>query len=439
MISLASLKALLAEKGCKKVYVKSLAENDNSKNQVYLGGNFEILNILPISSIRNEPAGDWSKERFKASVKFAWVGAGGSIYPAPNSQIILYPKYPEVRFSGFLKGCEAPPSELMAKRLAERLLFLSVASDGTILGHVVSPTSPVAAEFNALNLSTEHGVFKVIELSQATNTKISLLTELKRIHLLGWIDSKRLDHKSNILPCDAPNCGGYTLEAELGITPNGYSEPDYLGWEVKQFGVTNFSNINTAIVTLMTPEPTHGYYVSKGTEAFIRKYGYEDRAGKADRMNFGGIHKVGERQRLTGLQLELIGFDQATNKIRSTDGRIALIDSNCNEAASWSFASLLLHWNRKHNQACYVPSLSETKTARRYMFGSKVIFGTGTDFQLFLAQMATGKIYYDPGIKMENVSTKPKIKRRSQFRIKSQYLPKLYKDNSVVDILNFTP
>ncbi|MBK6989645.1 MAG: hypothetical protein IPH33_16245 [Bacteroidetes bacterium] len=25
------------------------------------------------------------------------------------------------------------------------------------------------------------------------------------------------------------------MEAELGIKPNGFSEPDYLGWEVKQF------------------------------------------------------------------------------------------------------------------------------------------------------------------------------------------------------------
>jgi hypothetical protein len=48
--------------------------------------------------------------------------------------------------------------------------------------------------------------------------------------------------------------------------------------------------------------------------------------------------------------------------------------------------------------------------------------------------MAKGHIYYDPGIKMENVSTKPKIKKRSQFRIKSEHLPKLYKVNEVVDV-----
>ena len=95
---------------------------------------------------------------------------------------------------------------------------------------------------------------------------------------------------------------------------------------------------------------------------------------------------------------------------------------------------MLLHWNRKHNQACYVPSLSETANERQYKYGNKIILGTGTDFQLFLRQMANGNIYYDPGIKMENVSTKPKIKKRSQFRIKSQHLPNLYKDNEVLDI-----
>ena len=256
----------------------------------------------------------------------------------------------------------------------------------------------------------------------------------KIIHQLGWIKSKRLDGLGNLLPCEASNCGGYTLEAELGITPNGYSEPDFLGWEVKQFGVTNFARINSAIITLMTPEPTDGIYKTKGAEVFIRKYGYADKAGKENRMNFGGVHKIGVRHQLTNLEMQLIGFDNESGKIRNTNGRIALVDNRGNEAASWSFSSMLLHWNRKHNQACYVPSLSETENARQYKYGDKIILGTGTDFQLFLGQMANGNIYYDPGIKMENASTKPKIKKRSQFRIKSQHLRNLYKTNEIVDI-----
>ena len=184
----------------------------------------------------------------------------------------------------------------------------------------------------------------------------------------------------------------------------------------------------------MTPEPTDGVYKTEGAEVFIRKYGYEDKTGREDRMNFGGVHKVGIRHQTTTLEMQLIGFDFASGKIRSTNGRIALVDNQNIEAASWSFSSMLLHWNRKHNQACYVPSLSETERERRYKYGNNIILGTGTDFQLFLAQMANGNIYYDPGIKMENVSTKPKIKKRSQFRIKSQFLPNLYKVNEIVDI-----
>jgi hypothetical protein len=433
-MNLQNLKSLFIDNGCTKIYVKKLSPNDNSKNQVYFGGSFEILNILPISEIKNEEAGDWNKERFKASINFSWIGEDGNLYPAPNAQLILYPKYPEVRFSGFLQKCQNPPSALMTQRLADRLLFFSVAKNGTILGFVSAPNSEIAHEFGNQKNITDHGVFKVIELPQVANNRADLINELLRIHELGWIKSKRLDRLGNLMACEAPNCGGYTLEAELGITPNGYSEPDFLGWEVKQFGVSNFARVNSAIITLMTPEPTDGFYRTEGTESFLRRYGYADRTGKEDRINFGGVHKAGVRHPLTNLEMQLIGFDAESGKIRNTNGRISLVDINGNETASWSFASMLLHWNRKHNQACYVPSLSEKSNERQYKYGNNIILGTGTDFQLFLRQMASGNIYYDPGIKMENVSTKPKIKKRSQFRIKSQNLPNLYKINEVLDL-----
>ena len=436
-MNLKKLKSLFIDNGCIKIYIKKLSSNDNSKNQVYFGNSFDILNILPISEIKNEEAGDWNKERFKASINFSWIGEDGNSYPAPNSQLILYPRYPEVRFSGFLAKCQNPPSDLMTQRLADRLLFFSVAKNGIVLGYVTAPNSELSDEFQNITTTSEHGIFKVIELPQIVNNREKLISELYRINQLGWIKSKRLDGQGNILPCEAPNCGGYTLEAELGITPNGYAEPDYLGWEVKQFGVDNFLKINSAIITLMTPEPTDGIYKSEGTEAFLRKYGYADKTGREDRINFGGVHKTGVRHQLTNLELQLIGFDSGIGRIRNTNGRIALVDIEGNETASWSFASMLLHWNRKHNQACYVPSMLDDESGRQYKYGNNIILGTGTDFQLFLGQMASGNIYYDPGIKMENASTKPKIKKRSQFRIKSQHLPNLYKTNEILDITKF--
>ena len=433
-MNLKNLKSLFIDNGCQKIYVKKLSPNDNSKNQVYLArGSWEILNIFPLSEIKHESAGNWEKERFKASLSFAWVDDDGILHPAPKAQLILYPKYPEIRFSGFLDRCEKAPSDLMTKRLNNRFLFLAVSKTGTFLGYVASPRSIIAAEFSNTKTETDLGVFKVIELPQLVNNKIKLINELLRIHQLGWIKSKSLT-KNGIVPCEAAQCGGYTLEAELGIIRNGYSEPDYLGWEVKNFGVTNFQKINSKPITLFTPEPTDGIYKTEGAEFFLRKYGYLDKKGREDRINFGGVHKVDEKQKLTNLEMKLIGYDAENGKIRNTNGRIALIDNSGTEAASWSFSSMLLHWNRKHNQACYVPSLSEAENVRQYKYGNKIILGTGTDFQFFLGQMANGNIYYDPGIKMENASTKPKIKKRSQFRIKSRHLPNLYKTNEVIDI-----
>lgn len=433
-MNLQNLKSIFEKEGCTKVYVKKLSPNDNSKNQVYLGGSFEILNIFPISDIQNVEAGDWNRERFKASVNFAWLNDDGKIYPAPQSQLILYPKYPEVRFSGFLHKCENAPSALMTQRLEGRLLFLGVSKSGLVIGYVTVSDSEIAQEFNGNMPGDSVGIFKIIELSQSLNSKEKLLSELRRIHELDWILSKRLDKTGRPMECNSSNCGGYTLEAELGIIPNGISEPDYLGWEVKQFGVPNFTRISSSVITLMTPEPTDGFYKTAGTGNFLRRYGYSDKTGREDRINFGGVHKVGSRHPSTNLELQLVGYDHEAGKIRNSNGKISLIDLNGDEAASWSFSSLLQHWTRKHNQACYVPSLSNTVKDRMYKYGDTVILGMGTDFQLFLNQMALGNIYYDPGIKMENVSVKPKIKKRSQFRIKSQHLGTLYKANEIVSV-----
>jgi hypothetical protein len=433
-MNLKNLKSIFINNGCSKVYVKILSPNDNSKNQVYLGGSFDILNILPISNITSDNIDEGNSEIFKAKIDFSWISEEGELFPAPKSQLILYPQYPEVRFSGFLSKCKNAPSVLMTQRLSGRVLFFSVANNGNVIGYVCSPESEIANEFNAYSKIIEYGVFKVIELPILLNNKAKLIGELSRIYRLDWIKSKRINGIGEVLPCESSNCGGYTLEAELGIRPNGFSEPDYLGWEIKQFGVSNFAKINSAVITLMTPEPTNGVYKDQGAEFFIRNYGYPDKNGKEDRLNFGGIHKVGSENLTTNLELKIIGYDFETGKIKNTNGSISLIDKSGVDAASWSFSSLLLHWNKKHNQACYIPSLSDGGMNRKYKYGSQILLGTGTDFQLFINQLASGNIFYDPGIKMENESSNPKIKKRSQFRIKSGNLSSLYHINEIVDL-----
>lgn len=435
-MNLENLKQAFLNNGCEKVYIKTLSPNDNSKNQVYLSGSYDVLSIFPISEIRTEAAGDWKKERFKASLRFSWITNEGKISHAPNAQFILYPKYPEVRFSGFLKGSENAPSDLMSQRMEDRLLFLGVAKNGMTLGFVSAPDSEITKAVKLLGLKTELGVFKIIDLVPLIDHRAILLGELLRIHKLGWINSKRLNKLGEVISCESPHCGGYTLEAELGVIPNGYSEPDYLGYEIKQFKVRSFDRISSEVLTLMTPQPDGGIYVKEGIDNFIRTYGYKDRRGREDRLNFGGIHKMGQRQPLTGLTLELIGFDVDSSKIRNANGSISLIDDNGNTASSWSYADLIAHWNRKHNKTCYVSSKSNIIPDRQYFYGNNVLLGHGTDFQLFLQQMALGNIYYDPGIKMEaESSSKPEVKQRSQFRTKSGNLTSLYHQSETVNLL----
>lgn len=433
-MNLDNLKRIFSDNGCKRIYVKELSPNDNSKNQVYLGGSFGILNVFPISDVSSDDSGDWKRVRFKASVDFNWITQDGTVSKAPNSQLILYPKYPEVRLSGFLAGCEHAPSDLMATRMSGRILFLAATDKGSLLCYVCSSESDVASSYKAIRDFEKHGIFNIIDLHDAKNEKGILIRELSRIHSYEWIKSKRLGSGGVILPCNAPNCGGYTLEAELGITPNGYSEPDFLGWEIKQFSVSRFDRIGSSVITLFTPEPTGGYYTEHGVESFIRKYGYEDRMGRVDRMNFGGIHKSGIVHPLTGLKLTLLGFDVESGKIRSADGSIALLDKDGVITASWSFASLLKHWNRKHNLACYVPSQNRKEPVLEYRYGNLIMMNSGTDFILFLKAMAKGEIYYDPGIKLENASGTPVTKRRSQFRVKSGMLSTLYQKSEMVNV-----
>jgi hypothetical protein len=261
-----------------------------------------------------------------------------------------------------------------------------------------------------------------------------LLDELRRIHALKWIASQKLSRDGKKLPYAARNAGGYTLEAELGISPNGYSEPDFMGWEIKQYSVADFQTYRAKTpVTLMTPEPNGGTYKDEGVAEFLRRFGYADKSGKADRFNFGGIYTCDKDFHAdTGLKMTLDGYDVQTGKITDMDGSINLMSRNDEMAASWSFKGIMQHWNRKHAQAAYLPCLFHAPPPE-YAYGAKVLFCEQTDFILFMKALASGKIYYDPAVKIENLSlAHPSIKRRSQFRIKHPQVVEVYHHNETV-------
>lgn len=442
------LKAMMAAAGVAQLYFKVLSPNDNSKNQPYLGSDLSALNIFPTGELvaSASKSGKTSlkpgRKKFTAPLRFSWMDAEGCIAPAPGAQLILYPQYPEVRLSGFLRQCEKAPHELMdpTKRGRDngRVLFMGVTKARTIIGYLASPESVVAKSVARLKHAERHGLFGKIELhvlATKADSRIVLLNELCRIHKLGWIAGRQLRAGQPPVDCNNPNCGGYTLEAELGVLPSGAAEPDFMGWEVKQYGVSSFNSAGSRPITLMTPEPDGGYYSDNGAEAFVRKFGYADKMGRADRYNFGGVHKYGDRHSTTGLTLTLLGYDAKKNKIIDPSAGLALVSEKGQQAAVWHYSKLIDHWKRKHAQAVYVPSLSRVAAIREYHYGKIVRLGIGTDFFRFLGAISAQRIYYDPGIKLENASSKkPKTKRRSQFRVKSGQLDALYDSMNAVDV-----
>lgn len=437
--SLARLLALLTHHGAYRIYAKRLSPNDNSKNQVYLGGGFAALNVLPHGEIYVDVSsrGGSKQDRPKAALRFSWINENGK-HPAPDANLILYPDYPEVRMSGFLRGCRSAPNTLMTVRDEGRILFFGVTRAGEVLGFVTDGGNPISNQVNAQTWPTL-GVFLELPLSldAPVDPKSTLLAHLSRIHDLHWIGSQKLGRTGAKQSYVARNGGGYTLEAELGVQPNGYAEPDFMGWEVKQYGVRDFVRFAPkSAVTLLTPEPTGGFYKDRSAEKFVERFGYVDKNGKPDRVNFGGIYSCPKAEHaVTGLRMTLNGFDACTGKITDIDGGLALITKDGEEAATWSFSGLMAHWNRKHAQAAYVPSLFRTPPPE-YRYGPQVLLCEQTDFILFLKAFAAGKVYYDPALKLEkSASGKSVLHRRSQFRIQHSNLNQMYHHHEVVSLL----
>ena len=423
----------MRENGVTRLLAKRLAANNNPKNQIYLGRGYSAVQLIPFGRLQEDSSDRASSKRarLKAPVDFHWLGNNGGVERAHFANLILYPRYPEVRLSGLLRNVsDREPARALTPREEGRWLFLGVTADCRIIAYACGRDSSCARWAEEVSVSLDAGgVFR--ELPMAPGVRPDVMAALRRIAGLGWIGSKRLDRNGHVLPCDSNNCGGYTLEAELGIRPNGRSEPDYDGWEVKQFRVNNLQNPRGGPITLMTPEPNGGLYFDEGPEAFVRCYGYPDKRGVADRLNFGGVHRAGLRHAATKLELVLAGWD--SDRITSLGGGIELRDTAGKVAARWSFASLLEHWKRKHAKAVYVPSNSALEP-RRYRYGAKVLVGVGTDFSYLLRAVAKGTVYYDPGIKVVNASSRPEVKRRSQFRIQMGGLDSLYQETRWVHL-----
>ena len=47
-----SLSQQLTALGASRIFCKALAENDNTKQQIYLGGSFEVIKLLPHHDVK---------------------------------------------------------------------------------------------------------------------------------------------------------------------------------------------------------------------------------------------------------------------------------------------------------------------------------------------------------------------------------------------------
>lgn len=433
--------SVLRRHGTTRLLAKRLSPNDNSKNQIYLGGDYKSLNLIPFGDLREDASrqANSRRVRLKASVDLAWIDSSGSSEDARGANLILYPKYPEVRLSGMLSGLRNKhPSSVIAKRAPDRWLFLGITDSGKILCHADNPDGELSAWAESMSGTCErHGVFWEFPIVSGEE-RDEISRRLYEIASAGWIKSRRLNARGECVDCEAENCGGYTLEAELGIRPNGKADPDFHGWEVKQFAVNDLENPVGAAITLFTPEPDGGLYKEESVDAFLRKYGYRNSGAQLDRIDFAGIHKFGECHERTGLTLQIRGWNFDSGKLESIDGGIHLVDADGVSAASWSFTSLINHWKRKHSKAVYVPS-TKRFDPRSYRFGFKVFIGMETDFSLVVRAISEKRVYYDPGIKMETVDGKSRCKRRSQFRVKFSHLSDLYYTTEWRDLRSFSP
>lgn len=423
--------------GASQIICKPLSENDNSKQQIYLGKSMQALSVLPYGEVTTTTG--VKEPTFKAALRLKWIDSDDHVGAADGAQLILYPRYPEVRLSGFLRGCEiAPAKDLRPIPRGQRrfnnepdgrVLFLATTADGSVFAYLAIAESAVALEFARLMQSKALeplGVFWQLPVLSAHAGRIALLARLGQIHRAGWHRSKRMLSDGSVCEYTARNGGGYTLEALFEIRPNARAAPDFMGWELKAVAKSR--------VTLMTPEPDAGYYAVHGAEYFVREYGRSIGHGS---YYFTGAHSVGSACPATGLQLRLVGFDATTRTITKLDGGIELFDPAQRHAvmARWSYSRLIGHWGSKHASAAYVAYRSRAAgTAYEYHYLSPVQLGEQTDFSLFLASLADGSVIFDPGSKVMPVKGVSRVKARSQFRIARKHLGSLYRTFESVNL-----
>jgi hypothetical protein len=426
--TISALRILLASQGVRTAYVKLLSpKQDNEKNQIYLGGGLDgVTNLFPATIHARSPsesiakrAAKPGKPKLEARLDLAWLDSAGVRHDAPGTRIIDYFQYPEVRLSGFFKGCDAPPDALRRDgqaRYGQRILVIGTASDGKVLGLVLTERDdPVVAQFPELPLQGDVGVLRVLVVDgDTTESPVELLRrEISAVVKGGWHPSRILK-PGGIEPFSGSQGGGYTLEALLGVAANGNKTPDKHGFEIKSYTGSRIS--------LMTPTPDYGFQGDRDFRTFMDRYG---KPGQKDdgSLRFTGIHRCGEISASTGFTMRVAGFDPLADTFDdpSEIGVDIFHPDDGQIVAGWSLDRLANCWNAKHANALYIRAeRRDGSDGYEYRYADSWLTGKGTDIWRLLRAIAYGLVFYDPA---DTIYADGKPKVRSQWRINVSQLP----------------
>jgi len=452
---------ILKSHNCETAIIKKLAKNNNDKNQVYIHKDISVFNSMfdltfnerdestSVTKYSSKPG-----ERIPEAIfnDFSWVSVDGSLHKVNNCKAILYAQYPETRLSRFQTEVREMPRSMSVEytklpEMKSRYLFIGATKSGAAIAiMVVDPVEHFENEYKKLDDAVSSGVIKFSNLGRSDNRSEQLQEALTQ-HVLGkTMKGCRLNTSGEEIPFNSTQVCGYTLEAALGIVPNADGEGDIFGIELKA--------ISKKKVTLFTPEPDGGLY-KEDFKAFMRKYGYEKEQGV---YRFTGIHRCNILTPKTGLIMKILCkvlIDKKTKTFGDAEYdpnrnineqvkslRVSLVDSEGNDAASWSFEKLLNKWGVKHNETVYVPvTKSDNKNGdelasgfkHKVTFSDEVLWCKRTDISRLFNAIHDGTIVFDPAPKF--VEHDPsKTKKRSQWRLNNIFkdADKLYEKVELV-------
>ena len=250
-------------------------------------------------------------------------------------------------------------------------------------------------------------------------TKESLISELKNISDMGWIENARDGNHGGI---------GNTLEDLLGITENNLPIPNAAEWELKS------QRLNTTSLTTLfhiEPSPRAIKFVP---QVLLLKYGWSHQeAGKkypSNEMSFRQtIHGLSPSDRGFMVKVDrinrklLISFDENkvsekhTDWLNTVESRVGL--NELDPQPYWGFDDLANKAGTKLLNCFYVQAEVKKQEGKEFYKYCKVMMLQNFKFDGFLKEIENGNILVDFDARTgHNHGTK--------YRMRQNCLPKLY-------------